>query len=322
MLTPDQVAAIIQTCYSTFTVKADSEVTLEINPGSIDASYFSRLRETGVNRLSFGMQSAQANELRMFARQHDVDAVVSNVEAARRAGFDNLSLDLIFGVPHQTLDMWRESLQTALALHPDHLSMYALILESGTSMTNWVNRGWLPQPDDDLAADMYELADQMACEAGLPQYEISNWATPGAECVHNLQYWRNAPYLGVGAGAHGYAAATRYEVVKPIQRYIDLATTQDSPLPYPFTPTVEHHECVDSSGAMAEHMMTGLRLVQEGVSISGFAQRFGTSLESVYGSEIKQLTDYGLLVQHGDTLQLTPRARLLSNQVFLRFMQD
>jgi oxygen-independent coproporphyrinogen III oxidase len=322
MLTPDQVALVIQTCNNAFNLLSSTEITLEVNPGSIDGSYFPQILEAGVNRLSFGMQSAHTNELRLFARQHDVDAVIHNFQTARRAGFDNISLDLIFGVPHQTLEMWRETLRTALALHPDHLSMYSLILENGTSMHKWVNRGWLPQPDDDLAADMYELADQMACDAGLPQYELSNWARPGAGCLHNLQYWRNEPYLGVGAGAHGYAANVRYEVIRPIQRYIELAQSQDRALDYPITASVEHSEPIDEAGAMAEHMMTGLRLVNEGISRSAFEQRFGTAIEAVYGTEIAELIQNGLLVQNGDKLQLTPRARLLSNQVFMRFMRD
>jgi oxygen-independent coproporphyrinogen-3 oxidase len=320
LLSPSQVADILAACHRAFDVSPDVEITLEANPGSIGDDYLSRLRATGVNRLSIGMQSAHAQELKLFARQHDVGAVVETVSAGRRAGFDNLSLDLIYGVPHQTLEMWRASVEAALALNPDHLSMYALGLEAGTPMAKWVERGWLPVPDDDLAADMYDLADALACEAGLSQYEISNWAKPGFACRHNLQYWRNRPYLGLGAGAHGYAAGIRYEVVRPIQRYVDLAMQQDAPLPFPFTPTVEHHERIDEVGAMAEHMLTGLRLIEEGVSVEGFQQRFGVPIQDVYGEQLDWLTRYDLLRQDGDRLRLTARARLLSNQVFLRFM--
>jgi oxygen-independent coproporphyrinogen III oxidase len=320
LLPSEQVEKILNTCRHGFQVTPDAEITLEVNPGSIDGSYLYRLHESGVNRLSIGMQSAHAQELRLFARQHGVDAVARTIEDARRAGFDNLSLDLIYGVPHQTLEMWRDSVAAALALKPDHLSMYALGLETGTPMARWVDRGWLPTPDDDLAADMYELADAMARDYGLIQYEISNWARPGFACRHNLQYWRNEPYLGVGAGAHGYAAGIRYEIVKPIQRYIDLAMQQDAPLPFPFTPTVERHDVIDAPNEMAAHMMTGLRLIEEGISVEGFRQRFGLSIRQVYGSVLDWLTQYDLIRQDGDLLRLTPRARLLSNQVFLRFM--
>ncbi len=320
LLSPEQIAEILATCYRAFHVTSDVEITVEANPGSIDGDYLQQLYAAGVNRLSIGMQSAHAQELRMFARQHDVDDVARTVQDARVAGFDNVSLDLIYGVPHQTLAMWRESVETALALRPDHLSMYALGLEAGTPMARWVDRGWLPAPDDDLAADMYELADDLTRAAGLMQYEISNWAKPGAACRHNLQYWRNLPYLGVGAGAHGYVNSTRYEVVRPIQRYIDLAMQPIYPRIFPLTPTVEHSEPVDTAAAMSEHMITGLRLIGEGVSLSGFQERFGVSIQKVYGSTVDQLTRYGLVYQHGDSLRLTPRARLLSNQVFLQFI--
>jgi oxygen-independent coproporphyrinogen-3 oxidase len=322
LLTPAQIDAILLACHQAFDVTPDAEITVEANPGSIDGDYLAQLRATGVNRLSIGMQSAHARELRMFARQHDADAVMHTVSAARRAGFDNLSLDLIYGVPHQTLDMWQASVEAALALEPDHLSMYALGLESGTPMARWVERGWLPTPDDDLATDMYDLADSLTRAAGLDQYEISNWARPGFACRHNLQYWRNAPYLGIGAGAHGYAADIRYEVVRPIQRYIDLAMQQTAPRPFPLTETIEHYEAIDLSGQMAEHMMMGLRLVKEGVSLDRFQQRFGVSLVERYGEEIDWLTRYGLLRREGDSLLLTERARLLSNHVFVQFLTE
>jgi oxygen-independent coproporphyrinogen-3 oxidase len=321
LLSGQQATTILETCRRAFTVIPQAEVTLEANPGSASPDFLEQIRAVGVNRLSVGMQSAQANELRMFARQHGVQAVANTVEAARRAGFDNVSLDLIFGAPNQTLDTWRESVEAALALRPDHLSMYALILEQGTALTRSIETGTLPVPDDDLAADMYDLAHGLAEEAGLVQYEISNWAKPGEECVHNLQYWRNEPYLGVGAGAHGYAGGVRYEVVRPIQRYIDLARLQDTALPFPMTPSVEHSEPVDSSAAMAEHMMTGLRLIHEGVSRCGFAERFGLSIDQVYGEALDRLTSAGLLYSVGDSIRLTDQARLLSNRVFLEFMR-
>jgi oxygen-independent coproporphyrinogen III oxidase len=328
MLTVDQVKTILATCRTAFTVKAYAEVTIEANPHSIIDGYFEQLNDAGVNRLSIGMQSAHTGELRMFARQHNAEDVAATVQQARQAGFDNISLDLIFGLPQQTLDMWRDSVETALALQPEHLSMYALILEPETAMTKQVVTGVLPTPDDDLAADMYELADALVTKAGLQQYEISNWAKAGTECIHNLQYWRNLPYLGVGAGAHGYAAGLRYEIVKPIPKYLELATAQHDSMPFPLTATVERTESINQhsrAGAMADHMMTGLRLLQEGVSVSGFANRFGDSIYDVYGTEIECLIGYGLIkvddINGERTLKLTPQARLISNRVFVEFMQ-
>jgi oxygen-independent coproporphyrinogen-3 oxidase len=321
MLTPDQVRMILDTCRDVFEVRPNTEITLEANPRTIRDGYFDALRAAGVNRLSLGMQSTHSSELKLFARGHDVNAVADSMQMARQAGFDSVSLDLIFGIPNQTLEMWHESVEVALALEPDHLSMYALILESGTALTKQIEGGTLPNPDDDLAADMYDLADEMAHAAGLTQYEISNWAREGKECIHNLQYWRNLPYLGVGAGAHGYAANTRYEVVRPIPRYITLAESQQVPQPYPLTATVERCETITTAGAMAEHMLTGLRLIHEGVSVSGFAERFGVPIESIYGEPLERLTSYGLLTRQGDEIRLTPRARLLSNRVFMEFME-
>lgn len=319
LLSPAQVRQIIDTCRRSFSVQSDAEITLEVNPGSIDAAYFVALRESGVNRLSIGMQSAHESELRLFQRDHGVDAVPITVERARAAGFDSLSLDLIYGVPNQTLAMWEASVQAALALKPDHLSMYSLQLEDGTPMTKQVQRGLLTKPDDDLAADMYELADALVTAQGLPQYEISNWARVGHECRHNLQYWRNLPYLGVGAGAHGYAAGLRYEIVRPIPKYLELARQPNETLPYPLTSTVERSESIDTSASMAEHMMTGLRLLREGIDIAGFEQRFGVPLMQMYGDVIERFTGYGLLRQDGDRLRLTSAARLVSNQIFLEF---
>jgi oxygen-independent coproporphyrinogen-3 oxidase len=320
LLSPAQVAGLLDTVRCAFDVAPDVEITLEANPGSVDGEYLYRLRSTGVNRLSIGMQSAHAQELRLFARQHEAGAVGKTVADARRAGFDNLSLDLIYGVPNQTLTLWRESVEAALVLEPDHLSLYALALEAGTPLARQVERGDLPAPDDDLAADMYELADNRLRAAGFAQYEISNWAKPGRACRHNLQYWRNAPYLGLGAGAHGYAAGIRYEIVRPIRRYIDLAMQQESPLPFPMTPTVERWEVIDTPAAMAEHMLTGLRLIEEGVNVADFQQRFGVPIREVYGSALDWLTRHDLLRDDGDAIRLTPRARLISNRVFIQFM--
>lgn len=317
LLTADQVRTIINTVTQQFDLSPNAEITLEVNPGSVDAAYFAALRATGVNRLSIGMQSVHAGELALFQRDHGVAAVPRTMTHARTAGFDNISVDVIYGIPDQTLSMWEQTLSAALAQQPQHISMYALQLEAGTPLAKQVDRGLLPRPDDDLAADMYELADSLLSAADFEQYEISNWAQLGRECRHNLQYWRNLPYLGVGAGAHGYAGGVRYEVVRPPLQYIELANAQTAPMPFPFTATVSGHEPIDQTTAMAEHLMTGLRLLREGISLRGFRDRFGCDLESVYGAMLTRFVDYEMLLVEGDTVRLTPRARLLSNQIFV-----
>ena len=248
---------------------------------------------------------------------------------AREAGIDNLNLDLIFGIPHQTLESWKGTLAYALSLRPDHLSLYSLTLEHGTPLAHWVGRGLLPEPDSDLAADMYELAQTKLEEAGFEQYEISNWARRMPEggitaCRHNLQYWRSLPYLGLGAGAHGFAAGVRTVNVLAPSAYI-RRMSEHYPLanyPFPRTPAMTDVTQIDKVTEMGETMMMGLRLVQEGVSNSVFTQRFERSLPEVYGSQISSLISQGLLewAGGGDILRLTARGRLLGNRVFREFI--
>jgi len=243
------------------------------------------------------------------------------VRRARAAGFDNISLDLIYGAPRQTMRMWQESLHAALALEPEHISFYSLTIEDGTTFDRWAKSGRIPQPDPDLAADMYEWATDVLAGAGYDQYEISNWARPGKASRHNLQYWRCDPYLGLGAGAHGYAAGIRTQTVLRPEEYIARIEAQAEPRPFPLTDAVVETEPIDRDTAMAETMIMGLRLVREGVSPAAFEQRFGASLESVYGEAIAPLRAAGLL-ETGDEgqLRLTRRGRLLGNQVFMAFI--
>lgn len=317
LLTPEQVGAILGSCHDSFEVLAGAEITLEANPASADSRYFCGLREAGVNRLSLGMQSARADELRLMLRDHAPDAVPAAVEAARRAGFANLNLDLIFGLPDQRIDDWLYSLRAALALEPQHLSLYSLELEPGTALTARIERGKLPAPDDDLTAVMYETADELVSAAGFAQYEISNWARPGYESRHNLQYWRYLPYLGVGAGAHGFAEGIRYEAVRRPREYIARMSDPHDAQPFPLTATTASYQAIPPAEAMAEYLFTGLRMVNEGVSVAAFRERFGLDLDTVYGGQIKQLVADGLLIRVGDRLCLSRTARMISNRVSL-----
>lgn len=236
---------ILATLRTGFPLTEDAEITLEANPGTVSLDYLRGLRTLGVNRLSMGMQSANPNDLRILEREHDFFDVVNAVKWARQAGFDNLNLDLIFGLPYQTLASWQHTLDLAVALHPEHLSVYSLIIEHGTPMNAWVERGLLPMPEDDLAASMYEWTIERLPQDGFVQYEISNWAKRDANgqvmaCRHNLQYWHNQPYLGLGAGAHGFAGGVRTANVRApgayvarlsdtaIQRHSDSATQRFS----------------------------------------------------------------------------------------------
>lgn len=316
----DLLSMILATCDDTFALADATEITVEANPATVDLDALRALRHAGINRLSIGMQSAHASELALFARGHSVDDVRDTVHLARRAGFDNLSLDLIYGNPGQTVEMWQASLNAALAMEPEHLSMYSLGIEDGTPMQRWVARGQVEPPDPDLAADMYEWATDRLAQAGFEQYEISNWAKPGYACQHNLQYWRDLPYLGLGAGAHGYAGGLRYSVVLRPADYIERMGSQQQSLPFPRTAAWLESEIIDAQGEMAEIMVTGLRLIQTGVDAQAFEARTGRGLWAVYGEQIRQLIRDGLLEQRGSHLRLTPRGRLLGNRVFEAFV--
>ena len=257
------------------------------------------------------------------------------VRWARKAGFDNLNLDLIYGLPEQPLSCWQESIRRAVDLDPEHLSLYALTIEQGTPYGRWAARGLLPMTDPDLAADMYEWASDYLEGQGYEQYEISNWSKPGFQCRHNLQYWRNQPYLGFGAGAHGCANELRYSNVLRIKTYIErLHPDYLTPnIPFPLSPATVNQTRLTPRVEMQETMMLGLRLTQEGVSVAAFRERFGQEMQSVFAKEIGELehlellewVDSPLLLGEGAgvrSLRLTPRARLVGNQVFLRFVGE
>jgi len=316
------IAATLDTCAEVFDLAPDAEITLEANPGTIDQNYLNALRAAGVNRLSIGMQSAHRSELRLFARRHRVDDVRAAVDMARAAGFENLSLDLIYGIPRQTMAMWRLSVDTAIDLGPDHLSLYSLSIEDATPMQRWITRGMLELPDPDRAADMYEWASDRLAAAGFEQYEISNWSKPGFACRHNVHVWRNQPYLGLGAGAHGYAACLRYANVLHPVTYITRLEAQEAPLSFPLSAAAEEIEPVSARDAMSETMILGLRLTQEGVSLEAFHERFRCELWAVFGRALDGLIAVGLIERTAaDRVRLTPRGRLLGNRVFMEFVE-
>jgi len=313
LLPPTQVEALLTTVRRRFGLPPGAEVTLEANPGTVDPDRLRRFRDLGINRLSLGVQSAYDDELRLLGRLHTWTEAVETVHAAREAGFDNLNLDFIYGLPDQTLGRWRATLEAALRLEPNHLSLYALTVEEGTPLANCIARGDLPPPDDDLAAEMYELAEEILTEAGYVHYEISNWAQPSYECRHNLTYWHNEPYLGFSAGAASWWAGRRWTYVRHPAEYIARVGRGESP--------VDEAETIPKKLEMGETMMMGLRLT-EGVSDARFRRRFGIGLGDVYGDELAEMQRLGLLTWDGKAARLTRRGRLLGNQVFQRFLTD
>jgi putative oxygen-independent coproporphyrinogen III oxidase len=328
-LPPDNFIRILQTLREQWRWTPDIEITTEANPTHITQAYLERLREAGVNRVSFGAQAFEDDLLRMLDREHSAAQIGEAVHAARRAGFTNVSLDLMYGLPLQTLAQWQHSLDEALKLEPDHLSLYGLTIDEGTAFKKRVQTGALPVPDEELAADMYEFAEQCLAESGMRQYEISNWARLNRECHfieaddishdlllwsrHNRTYWLNEPYLGFGPGAHSFFGGRRSWDLNAPQVYIERLKRGQS---------VEGGaELISPELERAETVMLGLRL-NEGVSRRQFAARFQQSLDDCFGVTLQQCAEWGLIVDDGERVRLTPRGRLLSNEVFQRLLPD
>jgi oxygen-independent coproporphyrinogen-3 oxidase len=346
LLSPPQFDSLLHSIRSAFVLTATPEITIEANPGTCSFAQLQELRSLGINRISFGVQSSNPFELRMLERTHTFFDVIEAVTSARKAGFDNLNLDLIYGLPEQTLASWQTTVRRILDLHPEHISAYALTLEHGTPFGRWASKGLLPLPDPDLAAEMYEWLGETLEANGYVQYEISNWAkfvkspksevtgltfdlqplTPAFACRHNLQYWRSLPYLGLGAGAHGYAGGYRYSNVLRIKTYIERMTNhqftnyQFTNHPFPLSPAAVNHHRQTIEDDMSEYMLNNLRLVKAGVAEADFRSRFGRELREVYGREVDDLLHSGLLEYQQGVYRLTPRGRLLGNRVFVRFV--
>ncbi len=291
---------------------AHAEVTMECNPGSVTVNYLRGVKTHGVNRLSFGAQSADPEELKLLGREHGWSQVAAAIEAARAAGFGNVNLDLIFGLPYQSLESWQRTVQAALSLDPDHISLYALTIETGTPMYDWTRRGEVPFPDPDAAADMYDHAEQTLGAAGFDHYEISNWCKPGHACAHNLVYWRNEPYYGLGAGAHGSTISQRRWNVKRPADYIGRIDRGE---------TVKmNHEDIDTRTSMGETMMLGLRLLNEGVTHARFIERYGAPINHTFARELEEGVSKGIIEIDAERVRLTERGRFVSNQVMKLFV--
>jgi oxygen-independent coproporphyrinogen-3 oxidase len=302
-----------------FDVSSDAEITIEANPEDLDSSYLFELCSMGINRLSIGAQSAISEELALMKRTHDFDRVIASVHMARDTGFENINLDLIYGLPGQNLKKWQITLQAALDLAPDHLSLYCLTIETGTPMFNWIKHGHMQPPDPDNAADQYELARSTLSARGYNHYEISNWSLPGRASEHNLNYWRNGEYLGFGAGAHGHAGGYRYWTVKQPRVYIRRMKSKDNP-DYPLSNATAGFERLSKAQAISDTIITQLRLLDEGLNLSEFSKKFGRSLHDIYPDQISNLINLGLLREEDDRLLLTRKGHLLSNQVFYHFL--
>jgi oxygen-independent coproporphyrinogen-3 oxidase len=311
LLEPAEVARIIDACREAFDVASGAEVTLEANPESVDEARLAAFRHAGVNRLSFGVQSFREEELRRLSRLHTVERATLAVTEARRAGFDNLSLDLMMWLPEQRLDQWLRSVDAAIALGPEHLSLYLLEVYPNAPLREDMARArWSQAPDDD-AASMYMEAMERLHAAGLEQYEISNVAKPGRQSRHNLKYWTDGEWLGFGCGAHSTRDGVRTKNVSATEDYLACIAGG-------LTAAVEIRR-MSGDERLGDALFTGLRLA-EGLNLEAIRERYGVDVWQRYGAELADHVDAGLVRREGNRLRLTRQGMLLAHEVMAVFV--
>lgn len=298
LLPPADLARVLAAIDDELGLAPDAEVTTEANPDSVTLADLEALREAGFTRVSFGMQSAVPRVLEVLDRTHDPARVPDVVAWARAAGFDQVSLDLIYGTPGESLADWEASLDAALACAPDHVSAYSLIVEDGTALARRVRRGELAMPDEDDLADKYAVADARLTEAGLGWYEVSNWARPGAECRHNLLYWTGADWWGVGPGAHSHVGGVRWWNVRHPAAYADRIAAGASP--------AHAREVLDEETRRVERVLLELRL-RSGLPLD--------ALDADGRAAVPEQVERGLVLVEGERLVLTDQGRLLADGV-------
>lgn len=302
----EQLAGLIRDLRTCFAFVDTPEITVEANPNTVTTEKLAHLREAGANRLSLGVQSFSDRLLTAIGRSHTRAEAIAAIAAARVTGFENCNLDLIYGLPGQTLADLRESLAVALEHSPEHLALYELMVEPGTPMAAWVEEGRVALPDDDQMAEMEAMAQELLTGAGYQRYEVANFARPGSACRHNLNYWRNGSYLGLGAAAVSCLSGLRLKNVADPARY--AALIEKGELPY------AEAEAMGLVARFRETVIMGLRLI-EGVSLATLEARFGLTVAEVYGTTVERLVERGLLVMAGDSMRLGEQALPVAHQV-------
>jgi len=310
-LPPAALSRILVAFEAHFGFSDNPEVTIEANPGTVDELALLEIRRAGFNRLSIGVQSFDDVVLSRIGRIHSSDDAREAFNMGRQAGFENISIDLMYALPGQTLSEWQHTLEAALSLGPEHISLYELTVEEGTVFGNLKKKCLIRLPDEDLQIDMYMLAIKMLTSAGYEHYEISNFALPGRRSRHNMAYWRNEPYYGFGAGASGYLAGIRYTNIKAPAAYIESLRLGKS--------VVDTSEALSGRQEMGETVMLGLRML-DGMDLNAFASRFGISLKDAYPTELAELEEKGLVELTESTLRLTPAGLLIANDVAAEFL--
>jgi len=288
------------------------ELTIEANPGDLDADKIAVLKQSPVNRVSLGVQTFDDKMLKKIGRSHLEKDIYENIDRLKLAGFDNISIDLIYALPSQTMAQVKDNVAKAISLDIPHMSLYSLILENHTVFMNRMRRGKLPLPKEELEAEMFEYIIAELERAGFEHYEISNFSKPGFESRHNLMYWDNAEYYGIGAGASGYVDGVRYKNHGPIRHYLNAVEAGNARI------TEEH---LSQREQMEEEMFLGLRK-KSGVSMVRFEEKFGRSFDGLYGEIVRDLVQQGLMQNDGDRVRMTKRGLFLGDTVAERFILE
>ena len=288
------------------------ELTIEANPGDLDADKIAVLKNSAVNRVSLGVQTFDDKMLKKIGRSHLEKDIYENIDRLKLAGFDNISIDLIYALPGQTMEQVKENVAKAIGLDIPHMSLYSLILENHTVFMNRMRRGKLPLPKEELEAEMFEYIITELERAGFEHYEISNFSKHGFESRHNLMYWDNAEYYGIGAGASGYVNGVRYKNHGPIRHYLSAVEEGNARI------TEEH---LSQKEQMEEEMFLGLRK-KSGVSMARFEEKFGRSFDGLYGEIVRDLVQQGLMQIEGDRVRMTKRGLFLGDTVAERFILE
>lgn len=313
LLAPAQIERLLEAARTRFRVCDDTETTLEINPGTLTLKDACALRQMDINRASFGAQTFDDRHLRRLGRTHTGDDARRTFADLRRGGFENISLDLIAGLPAQTIDEWSRNLDEAFRLCPDHLSFYLLEVHAGTPLERQIASGRCPSPDEDRAAEMYHLLMERAAREGYAHYEISNFCLPGHAARHNTKYWTLAPVHGFGCAAHSFdGRRTRRANARDARKYIGMIEAGASP-------AVEIVN-LDADAAHAENIFLNLRLLEQGVDLDAHKARFGRDVRAEYEAELARLSEAGLIRFDDERMRLTPTGALMSNEVFAVFV--
>ena len=311
-LSAPQLAFLLEKLTDKLDLSYLEELTIEANPGDLDQEKIAILKDSPVNRVSLGVQTFNDRMLKQIGRSHSEKDIYENIANHKKAGFDNISIDLIYALPKQTMEDVKTNVAKAIALDIPHMSLYSLILENHTVFMNRMRRGKLPLPKEDLEAEMFEYIIAELEKAGFEHYEISNFSKPGFESRHNLMYWDNAEYYGIGAGASGYVDGVRYKNHGPIRHYMQAVEAGN---------TRVQEEVLTLKEKMEEEMFLGLRK-KSGVSKKRFEEKFGLSFEDHYGAVVSELTEQGLLVPDRDIVRMTKQGLFLGDTVAEKFILE